>query len=73
MSQSKKPTNELADENTAETAVDEGKTVAQILLEKKAAAVNNRNLPPHLNSHRSHKGQKIGEPPRGTRKTMGKR
>lgn len=77
MSQTKLPVNELSDNISAEASdepgVDATKTVAQTLLERKAAAANNRNLPPHLNSHPSHKSQKIGAAPRGTRKSMGKR
>ncbi len=73
MSQTKQP----ADESpaTAQSPAEEvvKKTAAEILLERKVAAANNRNLPPHLNPIKSHKGQKIATPPRGTRKTMGKR
>jgi len=82
MPQSKQPANELpvTDNNavelaepSAETSAETTKTAAQILLERKAAVANNRNLPPHLNAHPSHKSQKIGAAPRGTRKSMGKR
>ena len=79
MPQTKQPADELPvnDKNSTEAAVEPSvetsKSVAQVLLERKAAAANNRNLPPHLNSHPSHKSQKIGAAPRGTRKSMGKR
>ncbi len=78
MSQTKPPANELpvSDKNTAEASkpdVGVSKTVAQILLEKKAAAVKNRNLPPQLSPRANYKGKKIGAAPRGTRKSMGKR
>ncbi|HHJ81381.1 MAG TPA: hypothetical protein ENJ65_07080 [Candidatus Tenderia electrophaga] len=72
MSQTKQSADELptTDNSLAEQAK---KTMAEILLEKKAAAADNRNLPPHLNALPNHKGKKIGAPPRGTRKSMGKR
>jgi len=78
MSRTKQPADELpvTDKSSAEEVVEPGvtnKTAAQILLERKAAAANHRNLPPHLNSLPNHKGKKIGAPPRGTRKSMGKR
>jgi len=46
--------------------------VAKTLLEKKAAAARNRYRPPTPRAHHI-KGKKIGNPPRGTRKSMGKR
>ena len=78
MPQTKQPADELpvTDNNSVElvkTSAETTKSAAQILLERKAAAANNRNLPPHLNAHPSHKSQKIGAAPRGTRKSMGKR
>ena len=78
MPQTKQPADELpvADNNAVELvepSAETTKSAAQILLERKAAAANNRNLPPHLNAHPSHKSQKIGAAPRGTRKSMGKR
>ncbi len=78
MSQTKPPVNELpvTDKNTAEAiepGVDATKTAAQILLEKKTAALKNRNLPSQLNPRANYKGKKIAAAPRGTRKSMGKR
>lgn len=75
MPQTKQSANELpvAGKNTAEAEpdMDAKKSVAQILLEKKAAAEKNRYQPPSPRTN--YKGKKIGAAPRGTRKSMGKR
>jgi len=78
MSQTKQTTNKRpvtgksADQDVVEPSVDATAEPALTLLEMKAAAAKNRYQPPPKPCA-SHKGKKIGNPPRGTRKSMGKR
>ncbi len=59
-------------QDVVDTIEDATAEPVQTLLEMKAAAAKNRYQPPS-NPWASHKGKKIGNPPRGTRKSMGKR
>jgi len=58
---------------STEPKMDANAKLAQALLDKKAAIAKKTNQPPFPKQRPNHRGKRIGDAPRGTRKTMGKR
>ncbi len=72
MTQTKDQT-DVVESTENDTKLDAAGKLAQALVDKKAAIAKKTNQPPFPKQRPNHRGKRIGDAPRGTRKTMGKR
>ncbi|HGX93230.1 MAG TPA: hypothetical protein ENK35_07950 [Candidatus Tenderia sp.] len=73
MSKSEQSTEELPTETAVDEAVAPKSAMAQALADRKAAVAKNVKQPPFPALRENHKAKRIGNSPRGTRRSMGKR
>ena len=73
MTELKRSTEAQATDVAIDGAVAPGASMAQALVDRKAAVARKQNCPPFPAQRENHKAKRIGNSPRGTRRSMGKR